>query len=208
MHGKCYLHCLLLFGNAGHIARNALDALLKIQVALGVLRSLSILCAAAKDLVEETLIHIDLASEDLLIYGILASAGHREVPEHQNVHSRKLEVVGVRLWDAKRKRLPSGVEQVKDDSDNHGGHHRSRDGARQYAEPQEPGACDLCCSRGERPELRWTRQEAEELGDDVRGEAVDILNLVKPMMHHECACAKAQHEDEELLQFLQELRIN
>merc|ERR1719486_982208 len=179
MHGKCYLHCLLLFGNAGHIARNALDALLKIQVALGVLRSLSILSAAAEDLVEETLVNVDLASEDLLIYGILASAGHREVPEHQNVHSRKLEVVGVRLWDAKRESLPSGVEQVEDGSDNHGGHHRSCNGARHYANPQEPGANDLCCSRGKRPELRWARQEAKELGDDVRGEAVDILDLAR-----------------------------
>jgi len=70
------LHCLLLFGNAGHIARNALDALLKIQILvdLNVLRSLSILSAATKDLVEETLINLELASEDLLVYRILASA--------------------------------------------------------------------------------------------------------------------------------------
>merc|ERR1719395_271103 len=170
------------------------------------MRSLSLL-RAAKDLAEETLVDIDLASEDLLIYRPLASARHREISEHQNVHSRKLEVVGVRLWDAKRKRLSSGVEQVEDDSDNHGGHHRSRDGARQYAKPQEPGACDLCCSRGERPELRWTRQEAEELGDDVRREAVDILNLVQPMMHHEGARAKAEHELEDLLHFFHDLRL-
>jgi len=44
------------------------------QVALGVLRSSSILIAAAKDLVDETLVNIELASEDLLIYGVLASA--------------------------------------------------------------------------------------------------------------------------------------
>jgi uncharacterized protein YbjQ (UPF0145 family) len=43
-------------------------------VAPRVLRSLSNLIAAAKDLGEEALINIDLASEDLLIYRILASA--------------------------------------------------------------------------------------------------------------------------------------
>ena len=55
-------------------ARSALDALLKIQIDLGVLGSLSILSAATKDLVEETLINLELASEDLLIYRPLASA--------------------------------------------------------------------------------------------------------------------------------------
>jgi len=68
------LHCFMLFGDAGHIARSALDALLKIQIDLGVLGSLSILSAATKDLVEETLINLELASEDLLIYRPLASA--------------------------------------------------------------------------------------------------------------------------------------
>ena len=184
MHLTCHVYCLLLSGNAGHTTRSALTAPLTQRVALGVVRSLSLL-RAAEDLGEDTPVNVDLASEDLLIYRVLASARHREVPEHKDVHSRKLEVVGMRLRDAKRKRLPSGVEQVEDDSDNHGGRHRCGNGARQDAKPQETGASDLCRSRGQRPELRWARQEAKELGDDVRGEAVDILNLVKPMMHHE-----------------------
>ena len=37
-----YLHCLLLSGNAGATARNARIALLKVQIALDVMRSLSI----------------------------------------------------------------------------------------------------------------------------------------------------------------------
>ena len=71
-------------------------------------------------------------------------------------------------------------KQVKADGDNHG-RHRSCNGARQNAKPQQLGFCDLCCSGAIRPKLRWTGQEAEELGDDVRGEAVNILNLVEPM---------------------------
>merc|ERR1719379_2939504 len=204
LHLTCHMYCLLLSGNAGHTARSALTAPLTIRVALGVVLTV---IPSTEDLLEDTPVNVDLSSEDLLIYRILASARHREVPEHQNVHCRKLEVVGVRLWDANRKRLPSRVEQVEDHSDNHGGRHRSCNGARQHAKPQQPGACDLGCSRGKRPELRRTRQEAEELRHDVRGEAVDILNLVEPMMNHERACAEAQREDEELLQFLQELRI-
>jgi len=39
---KCYLYCLLLFGNAGPTARHARITLLKSQGVLGVLRSLSI----------------------------------------------------------------------------------------------------------------------------------------------------------------------
>ena len=120
MHLTCHVYCLLLSGNAGHTTRSALTAPLTQRVALGVVRSLSLL-RAAEDLGEDTPVNVDLASEDLLIYRVLASARHREVPEHEDVHSRKLEVVGVRLRDAKRIRLPSGVEQVKDDRDNHGG---------------------------------------------------------------------------------------
>jgi len=178
---------------------------LRVEDELSVRHSLSIL--VTEDLVEDTPVNVDLASEDLLIYRILASACHREIPEHQNVHSRKLEVVGVGLWDAKRERLSAGVEQMEDDSDNHGGRHRSCNRARQNAKSQEPGASDLCSSRGKRPELRRARQEPEELCDNVRGEAIYVLDLVKPMMHHEGARAKAQREDEELLQFLHELWI-
>merc|ERR1711937_363390 len=101
MHLTCHMYCLLLSGNAGHTARSALTAPLTIRVARGVVRSLSLL-RIAEDLAEDTLVNIDLASEDLLIYRVLASARHREVPEHQDVHSRKLEVVGVRF------RTPSG----------------------------------------------------------------------------------------------------
>merc|ERR1711904_293778 len=151
------------------------------------LQSLSFL--GTEDLLEDTPVNVDLSSEDLLIYRILASARHREVPEHQHVHCRKLEVVGVRFRDAKRERLPSGVEQMEDDSDNHGGRHRSCNRARQNAKSQEPGACDLCSSRGKRPELRWARQEPEELCYHVRGEAIYVLDLVEPMMHHEGARA-------------------
>jgi len=46
---------------------------LRVEEQLNAWRSLSIL-GAAKDLVEETLINLDLASEDLLIDGVLASA--------------------------------------------------------------------------------------------------------------------------------------
>jgi len=65
------LNRLLLPKKGGQVARNALDALLKNQVAL---RSPPILIAAAEDLGEEPFIDIDLASEDLLIYRVLASA--------------------------------------------------------------------------------------------------------------------------------------
>jgi len=68
------LRCIFLFENARHIARNALGALLTVQDDIGVLRSLSSLIAAAEDLVEDTLINLDLASEDLLVYRVLTSS--------------------------------------------------------------------------------------------------------------------------------------
>jgi len=68
------IHFLLLFANAGHATRTALAALLKIQIDLGVLRSLSIRATLAEDLLEDTLVDLNLASEDLLIYRVLASA--------------------------------------------------------------------------------------------------------------------------------------
>jgi len=47
---------------------------LRIEDELRVRRSLSRLIAAAKDLVEDTLINLDLASEDLLVYRVLTSS--------------------------------------------------------------------------------------------------------------------------------------
>jgi len=73
---ECYdVNCALPpgFRDAGHIARDALGALLTAQDDLGVLRSLSILITAAKDLVEDPPVNVDLTSEDLLIYRPLAS---------------------------------------------------------------------------------------------------------------------------------------
>jgi len=65
------MHCLLLSGNAGRTASDALMAILKIQLPRSVLRSLSIL---TEDLVDETPVNIDLPAEDLLVYRVLACA--------------------------------------------------------------------------------------------------------------------------------------
>merc|ERR1719235_9378 len=52
---------------------------LRIEDELSVRCSLSILVTAAEDFVEDTPVNVDLASEDLLIYRILASACHRSL---------------------------------------------------------------------------------------------------------------------------------
>jgi hypothetical protein len=59
---------LLLSRNTGHTARDALVVLLTIQVALGVLRSLSSLSAAAKDLVDDTSVDEQVLGGEINIY--------------------------------------------------------------------------------------------------------------------------------------------
>merc|ERR1719379_2560413 len=56
-------YCLLLSGNAGHTARSALTKPLTQRVALGVVRSLSLL-RVAEDLGEDTPVNVDLAPEE------------------------------------------------------------------------------------------------------------------------------------------------
>ena len=105
-------------------------------------------------------------------------------------HGGQLEVVAVRLRDAEREGLAPSVEQVEDDGSEHSRRHRGGGGAREGADAQQAGANDLRRRGGERPELRRAREETEELGHNIRGEAVDVLDLVKAVVHHERARAE------------------
>merc|ERR1711865_1181116 len=67
----------------------------------------------AEDLVELLAVEVELAAKDLLVNRELAGTGHREVAQDEHVHGRKLEVVRVRLRDAKREVLDARVEQVE-----------------------------------------------------------------------------------------------
>merc|ERR1719162_568302 len=149
----------------------------------------------AEDLVELLAVEVELAAKDLLVNRELAGTGHREVAQDEHVHGRKLEVVRVRLRDAKREVLDARVEQVEDDGGDHRGRHRGSSRAREQADGQQAGTRDLRGSGRQGPELRRAWEEAKELGDNVGGEAIDVLDLVEAVVHHERAGAEAQGGD-------------
>ena len=97
-------------------------------------------------------------------------------------------------------------EQMEDDRSDHRGRHGKRSRAREHAEAQQARTHDLGGSSRERPELRRARQEAKELGDNVGGEAVDVLDLVEAVVHHERAGAKAHRRDAQIRDGLDERR--
>ena len=106
-----------------------------------------------------------------------------------------------------REVLDARVEQVENDGGDHRGRHRGRSRAREESDGQQSRAGNLRGSSGQGPELRWAWKEAKELGHDIRGEAVDVLDFVEAMVHHERARAEADSRDAEVDDGLHNLRL-
>jgi len=101
--------------------------------------------------------------------------------------------------------LATGIQEMEDDGDGHGGAHTQSDGSGKNTDCQKTTSDDLGSGGRERPEGSWAGEEAEELGDDVGGESVDVLDLVKSVVDHKGAGSDSKGGEEDVRKRIEKL---